>query len=106
MPLWLLWLLPAYEAGIWTSAFGFRGLRRKHVEDVLLHGKESRTSLQFIDRQLKRTAGSPTRSQAYVARFLTRGLRWCVNTHAFEYAILLSVKRCWPRKVRGIDSKV
>jgi len=32
-----------------------------------------------------------------VARRIAAGLRWLANTRAMEYAILLGLKRVWPK---------
>lgn len=106
MPLWLLWLLPAYEAGVWTGLLGLGGRNAVKVRNTLIHGAAPRTALPFVDAQLRKATGTPTKSQAAVASWIARGVRWAVNTQAFEYAILLGVKKRWRNQGQAICSRV
>ena len=106
MPLWLLWLLPAYEAGVWTTLFGFSRRQRAHTAATLLYGDRARTSLPIIDKQLLKAAGSSTKSQAAAARWTAGAIRSVVNTKAFDNAVLLGVKARWPKQKTVICSKV
>ena len=106
MPLWLLWLLPAYEAGCWTTLLGIRGRDRSKTRQTLVYGSRAKTTLPFVDEQLRKAAGTPTKSQALVARSLSKGLRWICNTRAFEYAVLLGVRKRWPNQNQVIDKEI
>ena len=106
MPLWLLWLIPAYEAGVWSTLFGLQGRSRTKVRQVLIHGAAVRKTLPFVDGQLRKAAGTPTKYQALVARGLVGTVRWFANTRAIEYAVLLGVRARWPGHGHAIDSKV
>lgn len=106
MPLWLLWLLPAYEAGVWTTLFGFSRRQRAHSAATLLYGDRARTVLPFIDKQLFKASGSSTKRQAAAARWTADAIRWVVNTQAFDHAVLLGVKARWPKQKSVIFSTV
>jgi hypothetical protein len=106
MPVWLLWLLPAYEAGCWTTVLGISGWDTGKTRQTLLHGAGAKTALPYIDGKLRKAAGTPTKSQALVARKLTGGVRWVVGTRAFDYAILLNVRKFWPIKGQVIPREV
>jgi len=107
MPVVLLWLLPVFEVGL--SAFTFitlRGGNRSKVRDILIYGIAQPKSLPVIDTQIQKAAGAPTKSQAAIARWITRGARLAINTKAFEYAVLLGVKKRWAGQGRAIDPTV
>ena len=106
MPLWLLWLLPAYEVGVWTTLFGFGYRRRAKDQQTLIYGDRARTTLPFIDEQLRKAAGSCTKPQAAAARWTAGSIRWIVNTKAFDNAVLLFVKWRWPKQHSVISSEV
>jgi hypothetical protein len=62
--------------------------------------------LPYIDGKLREAAGTPTKSQALVARGLTGGVRWFVGTRAFDYAVLLNIRKFWPIQGRMIDKEI
>ena len=97
MPLWLLWLLPSFEAGFWSALAAGKLKDRGKVRELLLYGRRERTALPLIDERLRKAAGLPTRSQAFVARHIASLMRWMVNTRAMEFAILIGLKRSWPK---------
>ena len=97
MVTWLLWLLPSYEAGFWSALLAGKLRDQGKTRELLVYGSRSRTHLPLIDERLRKAAGTPTKSQAFVARRITAGLRWLANTRAIEYAILLGLKRVWPK---------
>ena len=105
MPIWLLWLLPAYEGGIWTAVLSNEYVARRKTRRLLLHGYATRTHVPILDERLRKAAGTPTKYQAFMARAATAGIRKLANTQALEYGILLGLKRIW-RKGPTIDSKV
>jgi hypothetical protein len=100
-----VWLLPSYEAGFWSALIAGKLRDRGKTRELLIYGRPARTCLPFIDEQLRKAAGTPTKSQAFVARWITTGVRWLTNTRAMEYAILLGLKRVWP-KGQTISSEV
>ena len=97
MPIWLLWLLPSYEAGFWSALIAGKLRDRGKTRELLVYGRPARTCLPILDERLRKAAGTPTKSQALVARWIATGLRWLANTRAMEYAILLGLKRVWPK---------
>ena len=107
MPLWLFWLLPACETGLWYSTVRlFRRRNGNNVRAILIHGITRPTTVPFVDDRLRKAAGPSTKSQAFVTSWITRGVRWAVNTQAFEYTILLGVRHRWPGKGQLLDSKI
>ena len=105
MPIWLLWLLPSYEAGFWSALIAGKLRDRGKTRELLVYGCPARTCLPIIDERLRKAAGTPTKSQAFVARWMATGIRWLTNTRAMEYAILFGLKRVWP-KGQTISSEV
>ena len=105
MPIWLLWLLPSYEAGFWSAVAAGKLRDRGKVREILVHGTNARTHLPLIDQRLRRAAGTPTKSQAFVVRHTAILIRRLANTRAMEYLLLIGLKRSWP-KAQTIDSKV
>jgi hypothetical protein len=105
MPFWLLWLLPSFEAGFWSALAAGKLRDRGKVRELLLYGGHARTKLPLIDERLRKAAGTPTRPQAFAARHIASLIRWLVNTRAMELAILIGLKRSWP-KGNAISSKV
>lgn len=102
----LLLLLPAYEAGFLSSTIAKRFVGRDRVREILVrHDNKPRTTLPAIDEKLRTLAGAPTKSQAWVVRWLARGIRWMANTRAFEYILLIQLKKIWP-KGQSISSEV
>jgi hypothetical protein len=97
MPLWLLWLPPSFEAGFWSALVAGKLRDRGKVRELLLHGRSARTALPLIDERLRKAAGPPTRPQAFAARQIASLVRWMVNTRAMELAILIGLKRSWPK---------
>jgi hypothetical protein len=97
MPIWLLWLLPSYEAGFWSALIAGKLRDRGKTRELLVYGRPARTCLPILDERLRKAAGTPTKSQALVARRIVAGLRWLANTRAMEYVILLGLKRIWPK---------
>jgi hypothetical protein len=78
---------------------------RGKVRELLVHGKRPRTTLPLVDERLRKAAGIPTKSEAFIARKLAELIRWLANTRALEYAILIGLKRSWP-KGQAINSRV
>ena len=105
MPIWLLWLLPSYEAGIWSALLAGKLRNRGKTRELLVYGSRTRTHLPIIDERLRQAAGIPTRAQAFIVRRAATFIRWMANTRAIEYALLIGLKRNWP-KGRAIDSKI
>jgi hypothetical protein len=105
MPLWLLWLLLSFEAGFWSALAAGKLRDRGKVRELLLHGQRASKALPLIDEKLRKAAGTPTKSQAFAARHITSLIRWLVNTRAMELAILIGLKRNWP-KGNAINSHV
>jgi len=105
MATWLLLLLPSYEAGIWSALLAGKLLNRGKTRELLVYGSRTRTHLPIIDERLRQAAGIPTGVQAFVVRHAATLIRWMANTRAIEYALLIGLKRNWP-KVRAIDSKI
>ena len=105
MPLWLLWLLPSFEAGFWSALAAGKLRDRGKVRGLLLYGRRASRALPIIDERLRKAAGTPTRSQAFAARHIASLIRWLVNTRAMELAILIGLKRSWP-KGNAISSHV
>jgi hypothetical protein len=101
----LLWLLPSYEAGFWSALLAGKLRDKGKVRELLLCGNRTRKHLPIIDERLRAAAGIPTRSQAFVVRHTTSAIRWLANTRAIEYALLIGLKRSWP-KGRASDSKI
>jgi hypothetical protein len=97
MPIWLVWFLPVYEAGFWSALIAGKFRNRGKTREMLVYGRPVRTCLPVIDERLRKAAGTPTKSQAFVARWIVAGLRWLANTRAMEYAILLGLRRIWPK---------
>jgi hypothetical protein len=100
-----LWLLPSFEAGFYSAVLAGKVRNRGKVRELLVHGKRPRTTLPLIDEWLRKAAGIPTKSQAFIVPKLAVLLRWLANTRALEYALLISLKRAWP-KGQAIHSKV
>ena len=100
-----LWLLPSYEAGFYSAVLAGKIRNRGKVRELLVHGRRPRTTLPLIDERLRKAAGTPTRVQAFTVRHLVGLIRWIVNTRAIEYALLIGLKRGWP-KGQAIHSKV
>ena len=94
---WLLWFLPSFEAGFWSALIAGKLRNRGKTRELLVYGSRSRTSLPLIDERLRKAAGTPTKSQAFAARQIAAGLRWVANTRAMDYAILLGLRRIWPK---------
>jgi hypothetical protein len=105
MPLWLLWLVPSFEAGFWSALVAGKLRDRGKVRELLIHGFSARTPLPLIDEGLRKAAGPPTRPQAFAARHIASLIRWLVNTRAMEFAILIGLKHSWP-KGNSINSKI
>jgi hypothetical protein len=105
MATWLLWLLPSYEAGFWSALIA--GKLRDHgkTREILVYGSRSRTHLPLIDERLRKAAGTPTKSQAFMVRHTAAFIRWLANTRAIEHVLLIGLKRSWP-KGQTIDSKI
>ena len=105
MPIWLVWLLPSYEAGFWSALIAGKLRDRGKIRELLVYGRPARTCLPLIDERLRKAAGTPTRAQAFVVRHLADLVRWLANTRALEYALLLGLKHNWPSG-QVIHSKV
>ena len=105
MPFLFMWLLPSYEAGFYSAVLAGKIRNRGKVRELLVHGKRPRTTLPLIDERLRKAAGTSTRTQAFAVRQTVALIRWLVNTRAMEYALLISLKRAWP-KGQAIHSKV
>ena len=105
MPFLFMWLLPSYEAGFYSAVLAGKIRNRGKVRELLVHGKRPRTTLPLIDERLRKAAGTSTRAQRFAVRQTVALIRWLVNTRAMEYALLISLKRAWP-KGQAIHSKV
>ncbi|MDT8069210.1 MAG: hypothetical protein ROO76_13675, partial [Terriglobia bacterium] len=102
---WLLWLLPSFEAGFWSALIAGKVRDRGKTRELLIYGSRTRTRLPLIDEQLRKAAGTPTKSQAFVVEHLVNFIRWAANTKAIEHLILLGIQRSWPRR-KSIRSEV
>ena len=94
---WLLWFLPSFEAGFWSALIAGKVRDQGKIRELLIYGRPARTCLPVIDERLRKVAGTPTKSQAFAARRIAAGLRWLANTRAMDYAILLGLRRVWPK---------
>lgn len=101
----LLWLLPSYEAGFWSALLAGKFRDRSKTHELLMCGNRTKIHLPIIDERLRKAAGSPTRSQAFIVRYTTKSIRWFANTRAIEHLLLIGLKRSWP-KSDAIDSKI
>jgi hypothetical protein len=105
MATWLLWLLPSYEAGFWSALLAGKLRNHGKTRELLVYGNHSRTHLPLIDERLRKAAGTPTKSQAFLVRHSAAFIRWLANAHAIEHMLLIGLKRRWP-KGQTIDSKI
>jgi hypothetical protein len=105
MASWLLWFLPSFEAGFWSALIAGKVRDRGKIRELLIYGRPARTCLPVIDERLRKSAGAPTKSQAFTARRIAASLRWLANTRAMDYAILLGLRRIWP-KGQAISTEV
>jgi hypothetical protein len=105
MATWLLWLLPSYEAGFWSALLAGKLRNHGKTRELLVYGNHSRTHLPLIDERLRKAAGTPTKSQAFLVRHSAAFIRWLANAHAIEHMLLIGLKRSWP-KGQTIDSKI
>ena len=94
---WLLWFLPSFEVGFWSALVAGKLRGRGRTRELLIYGRPARRCLPLIDERLRKAAGTPTKSQAFAVRRIGAGLRWVANTRAMDYAILLGLKRIWPK---------
>jgi hypothetical protein len=94
---WLLWFLPSFEVGFWSALVAGKLRGRGRTRELLIYGRPARRCLPLIDERLRKAAGTPTKSQAFAVRRIGAGLRWVANTGAMDYAILLGLKRIWPK---------
>ncbi|MGB6827993.1 MAG: hypothetical protein WBE41_08130 [Terracidiphilus sp.] len=97
MAAWLLWFLPSFEAGFWSALVAGKLRGRGRTRELLVYGGPARICLPLIDERLRKAAGTPTKSQAFASRRIAAGLRWLANTRAMDYAILLGLRRIWPK---------
>lgn len=97
MASWLLWFLPSFEAGFWSALIAGKVRDQGKIRELLIYGRPARMCLPVIDERLRKSAGAPTKSQAFTARRIAAGLRWLANTRAMDYAILLGLKQVWPK---------
>jgi len=95
VPIWLLWMLPSYEAGFWSALLAAKLRNRGKVRELLVYGKRPRTSLPLIDEWLRKGAGVPTRTQALTVKCGAAGIRWFANTKALEHLLLILLKGSW-----------
>ena len=93
----LLWLLPSFEVGFWSALVAGKLRGKGRTRELLLYGRRERTCLPLIDERVRKAAGTPTKSQAFAARRIADALRWLANTRAMDYAILLGLRRVWPK---------
>jgi hypothetical protein len=105
MATWLFWLLPSYEAGFWSALLAGKLRNHGKTRELLVYGNHSRTHLPLIDERLRKAAGTPTKSQAFLVRHSAAFIRWLANAHAIEHMLLIGLKRSWP-KGQTIDSKI
>jgi hypothetical protein len=105
MAIWLLWLLPSYEAGFWSALLAGKLRNHGKTRELLVYGNHSRTHLPLIDERLHKAAGTPTKSQAFLVRHSAAFIRWLANAHAIEHMLLIGLKRSWP-KGQTIVSKI
>ena len=105
MATWLLWLLPPFEAGFWSALLAGKLRDQGKTRELLVYGNRTRTHLPVIDARLRKAAGMPTKSQAFLVRHTAAFIRWLVNTRAFEHVLLIGLKRSWPKR-QAIESKI
>ena len=102
---WLLWLLPSVEVGFWSSFIAGKLRDRGKTRELFVYGRPARTCLPVIDERLRKAAGTPTKSQAFLVKHTAAVIRWLANTRAIEHVLLIGLKRSWP-KGKTIDSKI
>ena len=105
MASWLLWLLPSFEAGFWSALLAGKLRDEGKTRELLVYGGRLRMHLPLIDERLRKAAGTPTKSQAFLVRHTAAFIRWLANARAIEHVLLIGFKRSWPKK-RTIDSKI
>ena len=105
MASWLLWLLPSFEAGFWSALLAGKLRDEGKTRELLVYGSRLRMHLPLIDERLRKAAGTPTKSQAFLVRHTAAFIRWLANARAIEHVLLIGLKRSWPRG-RTIDSKI
>jgi hypothetical protein len=99
----ILLTMQALESGLWV--LGWRRLQREKVRARLVWGGTQSTRLPVLDEQLRKSAGTPTRTQVRVADGIVKSTRWITHTRAFELVVLTAVRRRWP-KAKGLDPHV
>jgi hypothetical protein len=99
----ILLTLQAVESGLGVLAW--RRLQRENVRARLVWGCTPATRLPLLDEHLRKSAGTPTRTQVHVANGIVRSMRWMTHTRAFELVVLKAVRGRWP-KGKGLDQHV
>ena len=89
--------LQAFEGGFWLGQVGWKRRQRERTHDQLVWGRRSPTKLFMIDDQLKKLAGTPTKTQARVANGVVKTAQWLTHTRAFELMVLKAVRERWPK---------
>jgi hypothetical protein len=105
MAFWLLWLLPFFEAGFWSALLAGKLRDQDKTRELLVYGSRTRTHLPLIDERLRKAAGTPTKSQAFLVRHTAAFIRWLANTRAVEHVLLIGLKRSFPRR-QTIDQTI
>jgi hypothetical protein len=99
----VLLTLQALESGL--AVLAWRRLQRDKVRARLVWGCTPSTRIPVLDEQLRTSAGTPTRTQVYVATGIVKSMRWITHTRAFELVVLKAVRGRWP-KGKGLDQRV
>jgi hypothetical protein len=105
MTAWILIALQAFEVGFWAGQAGYRRRQREKIRERLVWGRRPAIALPIIDEKLRKAAGIPTATQARVANYLVTLVRWTIQTRAFEFVVLKSVREHWPNG-RRLDVQV
>ena len=105
MAAWILIALQAFESGFWLGQVGYQRRQRAKVRARLVWGRLPSTKLPVIDEQLRKTVGTPTRTQTRVANGIVQAAQWLTHTRAFELVVLKAVRGRWPKGTR-LDAQV
>lgn len=65
--------------GLWLK------LKSDAKQQILVHGKLQPQKIPFVDAQLKKAAGHPTKFQRAISQRAVKLVRRIVNTRAFEH---------------------
>jgi len=69
---------------------------RSRIQQALIMGTAGQRSFPIVDRRLEKETISASSMQRKTASGIARGIRFFVNTHACELAILKAIQKKWP----------